>query len=146
MVSVPSKVWMAARPATCLTTRWSSRTPTPTSTAASWQARTPASAGSPRTTFAGLRFVRNRMGYDTDPADFIQPLDSHPGAGRIAAWTWRSVPEPALGSLAPGAREWEMTRHRADQAQLAGQPIGETFRRATAFLRLAAEGSSLSRT
>ena len=43
-------------------------------------------------TFGGLRFVRNRMGYDTDPADFIQPLDSRPGAGRIAAWTWRPVP------------------------------------------------------
>ena len=97
-------------------------------------------------TFAGLRFVRNRMGYDTDPADFIQPLTSHPGAGRIAAWTWRPVPEPALGSLTPGAREWEMTRYHAYQAQLAAQPIGETFRRATAFLRLAAKGSSLSRT
>src|SRR6266704_1366305 len=33
-------------------------------------------------TFAGLRFVRNRMGYDTDPTDFIQPLASQPGAGR----------------------------------------------------------------
>ncbi len=97
-------------------------------------------------TFAGLRFVRNRMGYDTDPADFIQPPDRPPGAGRIAAWTWRPVPEPALASLAPGAREWEMARYRAYQAQLAGQPIGETFRRVTAFLRLAAEGSSLSRT
>jgi hypothetical protein len=50
---------------------------TPTSTAASWQARTPASAGQPRT-FARLRFVRNWMGYDTDPTDFIQPLDSRP--------------------------------------------------------------------
>ncbi len=97
-------------------------------------------------TFGGLRFVRNRMGYDTDPADFIQPLDSRRGAGRIAAWTWRPVPEPALASLTPRAREWEMTRYRAYQAQLAGQPIGETFSRATAFLRLAAEGSSLSRT
>ena len=97
-------------------------------------------------TFAGLRFVRNRMGYHTDPADFIQPQASHPGAGRIAAWTWRPVPEPALGSLTPGAREWEMTRYRAYQAQLAAQPIGQTFRRATAFLRLAAKGSSLSRT
>ncbi len=98
-------------------------------------------------TFGGLRFVRNRIGDDTDPADFIQPLDSRPaaGAGRIAAWTWRSVPEPALASLTPRAREWEMTRYRAYQAQLAGQPIGETFSRATAFLRLAAEGSSLSR-
>ena len=67
-----------------------------------------------------------------------------PGAGRIAAWTWRSVPEPALGSLTPGAPEWDMTRYRAYQAQLAGQPVGATFRRAAAFLRLAAEGSSLS--
>jgi len=63
-----------------------------------------------------------------------------------AAWTWRSVPEPALGSLTPGAQEWEMTRYRAYQAQLAGQPVGATFRHATAFLRLAAEGTSLSRT
>jgi hypothetical protein len=97
-------------------------------------------------TFGGLRFARNRMGYDADPADFIQPLDSRPGAGRVAAWTWRSVPEPALVSLTARGREWEMTRYRAYQAQLAGQPIGETFSRATAFLRLAAEGSSLSRT
>jgi len=82
----------------------------------------------------------------SDPGDFIQPLASRPGAGRIAAWTWRSVPEPALGSLTPGAREWEMTRYRAYQAQLAGQPVGATFRHATAFLLLAAEGTSLSRT
>jgi len=97
-------------------------------------------------TFAGLRFVRNRMGYDADPADFIQPLDIRPDADRIAAWTWRSVPEPALVSLTPRAREWEMTRYRAYQARLAAQPIGETFIQAVAFLRLAAEGSSLSRT
>ncbi len=99
-------------------------------------------------TFAGLRFARNRMGYDADHADFIQPSEGRPaaGAGRVAAWTWRSVPEPALTSLTPRGREWEMTRYRAYQAQLAGQPIGETFSRATAFLRLAAEGSSLRRT
>ena len=82
----------------------------------------------------------------SDPGDFIQPLAGRPGAGRIAARTWRSVPEPALGSLTPGAREWEMTRYRAYQAQLAGQPIGETFTRATAFLNLAAEATNLSRT
>ena len=85
-------------------------------------------------TFAGLRFVRNRMGYDADPADFIQPLDSRPDADRIAAWKWKSVPEPALALLTPRAREWEMTRYRAYQAQLAAQPIGETFSQATAFL------------
>jgi hypothetical protein len=97
-------------------------------------------------TFGGLRFVRNKMGYDIDPADFIQPLDSGPGAGRLAAWAWKSLPETALASLTGRAREWEMTRYRAYQAQLAGQPIGETFSRATAFLRLAVEGSSLSHT
>ena len=96
-------------------------------------------------TFAGLRFVRNRMGYDTDPTDFVQPLDSRPAAARIAAWTWRPLPEPALASLTPRARDWEMARYRAYQAQLAGQPIGETFNQATAFLNLAANGSSLSR-
>ena len=97
-------------------------------------------------TFAGLRFVRNRMGYDADPADFIQSLDLRPGtaAPRIAAWIWRSLPEPALASLTPTGREWEMTRYRAYQAQLAVRPIGETFTRATAFLRLAAEGNSRS--
>ncbi len=94
-------------------------------------------------TFGGLRFVRNRMGYDTDHAEFIQPLDTHPGTGRIAAWTWRSVSEPALVSLAARAREWEMTRYRAYQAQLAGHPIGDTFGSATAFLRLAVEGTTL---
>ncbi len=97
-------------------------------------------------TFGGLRFVRNRMGYDADPADFIRPVDSRPGNGRIAAWTWRSVPEPAFVSLTPRAREWEMTRYRAYQAQLAGRPIGETFIQTVTFLRLAAESRSLSRT
>jgi hypothetical protein len=97
-------------------------------------------------TFGGLRFVRNRMGYDTDPADFIRPLDSDAGAGRIGAWIWKSLPEPAPASLTGRAREWEMTRYHAYQAQLAGQPIGETFSRATSFLRLAVEGSSLSHT
>ena len=94
-------------------------------------------------TFAGLRFVRNRMGYYADHADFIQPLDSRPavGDGRIAAWTWRSLPEPTLTSLTPRAREWEMTRYRAYQARLAGQPVGETFSQATAFLCRTVEGS-----
>jgi hypothetical protein len=32
-----------------------------------------------------------------------------------------------------------MTRYREYQAWLAGQPIGETFRHAAAFLRLASE-------
>jgi hypothetical protein len=98
-------------------------------------------------TFGGLRFVRNRMGYDADHADFIQPLDPAPGAAapRLAAWTWRPISEPALPSLTERGREWELTRHRAYQAELAGHPVGETFTQATAFLRLVAEGN-LSRT
>ena len=90
-------------------------------------------------TFAGLRFVRNRMGYDADPADFIAPIDLRPGAAvpRIASWTWRSLPGLTLASLRRSARQWELTRYHAYQAQLAGRSIEETFTRATAFLRLA---------
>jgi hypothetical protein len=97
-------------------------------------------------TFGGLRFVRNQMGYYLDHADFIQPKhgSGSPGAGLIAAWTWRSLPEPGLAWLPARGQEWEMTRYREYQAQLAGKPVGEAFRRAAAFLRLASE-SCLSR-
>ncbi len=50
-------------------------------------------------TFGGLRFVRNRMGYEADHDDFIQAGR----AARLARWTWKPVAEPAL-SLAVGAR------------------------------------------
>jgi hypothetical protein len=94
-------------------------------------------------TFGGLRFVRNRMGFYVDHADFIRPQESRgsPGADRIATWTWRSLPEPWLASLPARGREWEMTRYREYQAHLVAQPVGETFRRAAAFLRLVSEGS-----
>jgi len=85
-------------------------------------------------TFGGLRFVRNQMGYYLDHADFIQP-----GRGAIAAWKWRSMPEPGLDSLPARGQEWEMTRYREYQAWLAVQPVGDTFRRAAAFLRRASE-------
>jgi hypothetical protein len=102
-------------------------------------------------TFGGLRFVRNWMGYHLDHSDFIEPQGSpdSPGAGPlgpsgpsgpIAAWTWRWMPEPVLAALPARGREWEMTRYRDYQARLAGQPIGETFARAAAFLRLASDG------
>jgi hypothetical protein len=91
-------------------------------------------------TLSGLRFVRNRMGQYLDPADFIQPAESRPGAGGdgIMAWTWKSVPRPALAPLQPRGQAWEMTRYRAYEAQLAGHTVGETFERAAAFLLLAA--------
>ena len=90
-------------------------------------------------TFAGLRFVRNQMGYYLDSADFIQPEESHSGAdhGGVTAWRWRSLSEPDLGLLPPRGQAWEMTRYRAYQAQLAGHTIGETFGQAAAFLELA---------
>jgi hypothetical protein len=94
-------------------------------------------------TFGGLRFVRNRMGYEADYEDFIEPRE--PGcqdsSGRIAAWTWMAVPEPEVSCLPPRAQEWEATRYQAYQRQLAGRPIGRTFGEAADFLQLAAESS-----
>ena len=94
-------------------------------------------------TFAGLRFVRNRLGYEADHEDFIQSLPdgSGPAAGLIATWTWRPVPEPDFTSLQQRGQEWEMTRYRTYQAQLAGHPIGGTFGLAAAFLRQASDTS-----
>jgi hypothetical protein len=107
-------------------------------------ARAPAERQVVEETFGGLRFVRNRMGYYLDHADFIQPEAGLGGAvegsAPLAMWTWRSLPEPALAELAPRGQEWEMTRYREYQAQLAAKPVGETFRRATAFLQRASEG------
>jgi hypothetical protein len=94
-------------------------------------------------TFAGLRFVRNRMGYHADHADFIQPRRSGTGDGDapIADWTWKSLPEPTVESLPPRGQEWEMSRYQAYQQYLAGRTIGETFDRAAAFLVLASRGA-----
>jgi hypothetical protein len=94
-------------------------------------------------TFGGLRFVRNWMGYHLDHSDFIQPASSLGQASTrpIAAWTWRSLAAPVLGTLPARGQEWEMTRYRDYQAQLAARPIGEAFERSVPFLLLAAEGS-----
>jgi hypothetical protein len=89
-------------------------------------------------TLAGLRFVRNQLGHHIDHADFIRSQACGPGDDLITAWTWKAVPEPALESLSPRGQEWELSRYRAYQAQLAGQPIGETFGRAATFLQFAA--------
>jgi hypothetical protein len=88
-------------------------------------------------TLAGLRFVRNHIGAEPSLAGFIQP--GRPGVphGRITSWTWKPVPDPALASLAPRGRAWELARYRAYQANLAGYTIAETFGRAAEFLNLA---------
>jgi hypothetical protein len=59
------------------------------------------------TTFGGLRFVRNRMGYYADQADFIQPCASEPGHSEPG----HSEPghsEPGHG--APGSSETGLGR------------------------------------
>jgi len=103
-------------------------------------------------TLAGLRFVRNRMGQDTDPGDFISAAPSRPGmAGsgdsRMTDWTWQSLPAPVLTPLTPRGQAWEMTRYEAYQRHLAGHTIGETFGGPTRFLNMvAADATSLAST
>ena len=89
-------------------------------------------------TFGGLRYVRNRMGYYADHADFIQPRPDEGGGvhAPITEWTWRSLPAPALETLPPRGQEWELSRYQAYQERLAGRAVGETFALASAFLAL----------
>ena len=89
-------------------------------------------------TLAGLRFVRNGIGHGVDLAEFVEPDGPGEGDAPLTSWTWKSVPRPALASLSPRARAWETARYRAYQAQLSGHTIGETFKRAAAFLKLTA--------
>jgi hypothetical protein len=92
------------------------------------------------TTFGGLRFVRNRMGYYADHADFIEPRTGPDGDDApITEWTWRSLPAPSVAALPPRGQEWELGRYQAYQDLLAGAAIGETFARTSAFLDLVAE-------
>jgi hypothetical protein len=94
-------------------------------------------------TFGGLRFVRNQMGYYLDYPDFIEPGPAHSKArDRITAWSWRSMPEPVVGGLPPRGQAWEIARYRAYETHLAGRTIGQTFRRAAAFLKLASSGAT----
>jgi hypothetical protein len=88
------------------------------------------------TTFGGLRFVRNRMGYYADHADFIQPRGGENGMSDapITEWSWQSLPVPSIATLPPRGQEWELSRYQAYQDLLAGRTIGETFGRTSAFL------------
>jgi hypothetical protein len=92
------------------------------------------------TTLGGLRFVRNRMGYYADHADFIQPRGDAPDGceAPITEWTWRSLPAPPVATLPPRGQEWELSRYQAYQDLLSGHGIGETFGRTSAFLDLVA--------
>ena len=103
-------------------------------------AQPPARRQRTETTFAGLRFVRNQMGYHTAPSQFIQPGAG--GCGPVAQWSWKPLPPPALAGLPPRRADWEMSRYHAYQAQLAGQPLGRAFQQAAAFLTQAATAAA----
>jgi hypothetical protein len=108
------------------------------------------------TTFGGLRFVRNRMGYYADQADFIEPraekprveeprVDERGGSDApITEWAWRSMPAPAVDDLPARGQEWELSRYQAYEDLLAGHTIGETFSRTSAFLDLVGETARAS--
>jgi hypothetical protein len=93
-------------------------------------------------TLAGLRFVHNQASGEADLARFVQAAPGPAGDERAAEWMWMPVPRPVLVSLAPPAQAWEMVRYEAYQSQLAGCAVEEIFRRATAFLTLAAANAS----
>lgn len=63
-------------------------------------------------TLTGLRFVRNLLGNDVDPADFIRPRGGRVGPGDVSvtAWTWKSAPAPALASLSYRGQAWALAR------------------------------------
>ena len=107
--------------------------------------RTPAERRLIEGTFGGLRFVRNQMGYHIDQADFIEPGPDPSGSdnGRIMAWSWRPMPEPAVTLLPPRGQAWEMARYQAYEAHLAGHTMEDVFGRAAAFLKLVSAQAAL---
>jgi hypothetical protein len=95
-------------------------------------------------TLGGLRFVRNKMGYDRDPGDFAGPPASPPASAEVvSAWLWLPVPGPVCGSPPERGQQWELARHQSYRAQLDGQCVGDTFSRAASFLRLAATSAGI---
>jgi hypothetical protein len=96
-------------------------------------------------TLGGLRFVRNRIGHDVDHVDFIcSGRRMSGGEQRVTDWRWSSLPGQTFDWLSPRGQEWELSRYKAYQDQLAGHTVGETFTRASLFLRTAARQSVLA--
>jgi anti-sigma B factor antagonist len=92
-------------------------------------------------TLAGLRFVRNWISRE---AGLDEVIETGAGPTRITGWTWKRVPESALGWLPPRAQAWEQTRWRAYHARLASHTIGKTFSRAATFLTLTGSDAASS--
>ena len=85
-------------------------------------------------TLAGLRFVRNQMGYRYPPSAFIQPagIADLSAGSLVAEWIWKAPPPPPPSP--PGRPGWEMDRYQAYLTQLAGHVTGEAFQQTAAFL------------
>ena len=103
---------------------------------------TPAARRLLEETLAGLRYVRNWISRGAALDEAIEPGT---GNRRITHWTWKPIGEPALAWLPPRAQAWELARHGAYQARLAGHTIGETFGRAVTFLTLTGAGAASMR-
>jgi hypothetical protein len=86
-------------------------------------------------TLAGLRFVRNQMGYRYPPSAFIQPagIADLSAGSLVAEWTWKAPP-PLLPPSPPSRQGWEIDRYQAYLTQLAGHVTGEAFQQTAAFL------------
>jgi hypothetical protein len=107
--------------------------------------RPPAERSRIEDTLGGLRFVRNRIGQDVDYVDFICARAGQPGAeDRVTDWRWSPLPEQTFDWLSPRGQEWELSRYRAYQEQLAGNPVGQTFSCAASFLKKAAAQAALA--
>ncbi len=99
-------------------------------------------------TLAGLRFVRNQLGEDSQQASLIEPPAADEDGNTVAAaWRWVHLSEPGLAALPDHMQPWEMTRYQAYEEWLAGNSVGRVFQRASGFLNLAAgraPGSALT--
>ncbi|HEX6527471.1 MAG TPA: hypothetical protein VF070_46775 [Streptosporangiaceae bacterium] len=84
-------------------------------------------------TLAGLRYVRNQVGINLDPAEFVRPAED-------GTWIWSPLSEPCLESLSPRGQGWEMGRYLAYRSRLVGHDVAGTFAFASSFLtRIAAQ-------
>ena len=87
-----------------------------------------------RDTLAGLRSVRNRIGHEVNLIDYVNleaTRSDQYGDGRVAAWSWKSVPPPKATQ-----RRYAMENHRAYEVTLAGRTVVEGFSRTQMFLEL----------
>ena len=84
-------------------------------------------------TLAGLRFVRDRMGPDSDLSDVVDSSFSRAASRRVTSWSWMRIPEPS-----PAGRRQDRAGagYQAYLGQLAGRTIGETIGLAVTFLTL----------